>query len=203
MNQLWQSTTLIYKLLLLLVVVANTRTSAIIEGISNRHMNVSSRTAFVAGAFLKHARIRLRSSLYHSSDVGKQAQLPSDFADIDYTLKERNPYDVHVYFSNEEQREEALILRQTMAKHFSWMRFYQPKSRPLGPHPVPMWEADFGGYENHIKLGEVCVYLQREHGSLSVLIHPHSMDGDYADHTRHALWFGEVLDLRIGGWSRD
>lgn len=122
---------------------------------------------------------------------------------MDYVLKERNPYDVHVYYSNSEQAEEALALRQVMAEKFSWMRFYPPKSRPIGPHPSPMWEADFGGFEHRDKLGEVCAFLRREHGSLSVLVHPHSQDGDYADHTRHALWFGDVLDLRIGGWKKD
>ena len=136
------------------------------------------------------------------SDARKQAP-PSDSVDTTYTLKERNPYDVHVYFSNQEQREEAMTLRQTMATNFSWMRFYEPKSRPLGSHPIPMWEADFGRYENRSKLREVCAFLLREHGSLSVLVHPHSMDGDYADHTCNALWYGEVLELQIRGWKKD
>jgi len=144
---------------------------------------------------------RRQSHLSHS-DTGKHTAL-LDSADLDYTLKKRNPYDVHVYYADQEQREEATALRQTMTENFPWMNFYQPKDRPIGPHPIPMWEADFGGYENRDRLGEVYSFLRVEHGNLSVLIHPHSMDGDYADHTRHALWFGDVLDLRIGGWRKD
>ena len=35
------------------------------------------------------------------------------------------------------------------------------------------------------------------------MIHPHSTDSDYADHTKNAYWVGEALELRIQGWKRD
>lgn len=115
-----------------------------------------------------------------------------------YTLKERNPYDVHVYYQPAEAAE-AEALRERMRVAFPWMRFYEPKGRPIGPHPCPMWEADFGEYKNRDRLCDVRDFLCVQHGGLSVLIHPHSTDGDYADHTRNAIWFGEKLELRIGG----
>lgn len=119
-----------------------------------------------------------------------------------FTLKKRNPYDVHVYYDGLEERQAAMELRQKMQEKFQWMRFYAPKDRPIGPHPVPMWEADFGSYENRNLWKDVCEFVNEEHGDLSVLIHPHSLDGDYADHTKNSFWAGEVKDLRIQGWKR-
>mmetsp|Transcript_54442 Transcript_54442/g.115633 ORF Transcript_54442/g.115633 Transcript_54442/m.115633 type:complete len:185 (-) Transcript_54442:167-721(-) len=114
-----------------------------------------------------------------------------------FALKQRNPYDVHVYYDGPKQREEAMTLREKMQSQFQWMRFFPYRDRPIGPHPVPMWEADFGGYENRHRWTEVHDFVAAEHGNLSVLIHPHSEDGDYMDHTKHAFWAGEVLDLRL------
>lgn len=131
-------------------------------------------------------------------------QLNSDNRSISqsFTLKERNPYDVHVYYDGPSERQAALELREKMYKEFTWMRFYNPKDRPIGPHPVPMWEADFGGYENRHLWRDVRDFVEREHGNLSVLIHPHSIDGDYLDHTKNAFWAGDVLELKIQGWRR-
>jgi len=117
-----------------------------------------------------------------------------------YTLKHRNPYDVHVYYDGEDEYKEAMDFRNKLQERFNWMRFYTPKERPIGPHPLPMWEADFGGYGNRHMWINVRDYIEKEHGELSVLIHPHSYDGDYADHTKNAFWAGEILDLRIQGW---
>ena len=118
-----------------------------------------------------------------------------------YSLKERNPYDVHVYYDGPEERERAMNLREKMQQEFNWMRFYSPKDRPIGPHPIPMWEADFGGFGNRLKWNIVKEFLEKEHDTLSVLIHPHSTDGDFADHTKNAFWIGEVQALRIQGWN--
>lgn len=118
-----------------------------------------------------------------------------------YTLKTRNPYDVHAYYDGKEERNEAMELRTKMQEKFKWMRFYDPKDGPIGPHPIPMWEADFGAYGNRHKWKDVRDFIEAEHGNLSVLIHPHSMDGDYADHTKNAWWAGEVINLRIQDWN--
>mmetsp|Transcript_34479 Transcript_34479/g.51681 ORF Transcript_34479/g.51681 Transcript_34479/m.51681 type:complete len:188 (-) Transcript_34479:452-1015(-) len=119
-----------------------------------------------------------------------------------FTLKQRNPYDVHVYYSGSNQREKAMLLRSKMKQQFPWMRFYEPKDVPIGPHPLPMWEADFASYDNRVFWGEVCDFIKEEHEDLSVLVHPHSFNGDYADHTKNAFWVGDVLELRIQGWKR-
>jgi len=119
-----------------------------------------------------------------------------------YTLKRRNPYDVHVYYADDESRARAMALREMMQVRFPWMRFHRPFDRPIGPHPVPMWEADFASYENRDRWDEVRAWLESEAGDLQVLIHPHSTDGDYADHTTNAHWVGDALELRIQGWKR-
>ena len=34
--------------------------------------------------------------------------------------------------------------------------------RPIGPHPIPMWEADFSSYENRDRWDEVRAWLESE-----------------------------------------
>ena len=114
-----------------------------------------------------------------------------------FTLRQRNPFDVHVYFDDDASRELALTLRQRMMSKFPWMRFYRVHDRCIGPHPAPMWEADFAEFGNVHRWDEVLAWLAHEHGTLSVLVHPHSTDGSWADHTRHATWLGEPLSLRL------
>ena len=56
-----------------------------------------------------------------------------------------------------------------------------------------------------VYFGEKCVILSKRNMGwdyVSVLVHPHSLDGDYADHTKNAFWVGDVLELRIQGWKR-
>mmetsp|Transcript_14257 Transcript_14257/g.45996 ORF Transcript_14257/g.45996 Transcript_14257/m.45996 type:complete len:168 (-) Transcript_14257:1289-1792(-) len=115
-----------------------------------------------------------------------------------YTLKRRNPYDCHVYYRLDDgSRDEALALREAMRSAFPWMRFHRPFDRPIGPHPLPMWEADFASYEHRDRWPDVVAWLDARRGRLSVLVHPHSTDGDYADHTAHAFWAGDALPLRM------
>jgi DOPA 4,5-dioxygenase len=110
-------------------------------------------------------------------------------------------------------------LRDRMRARFPWMRFHRPHDRPIGPHPLPMWEADFASYEHRDRWDEVRGWLEGTMGGVgteevgaggdaappllpAVLIHPHSTDGDYADHTKHAHWVGEALELRREGGER-
>ena len=135
---------------------------------------------------------------------------------------------MHVYFSDDAERAAAMELREKLQARFGgWMRFYAPKDRPIGaaaardastrveeanargkrpltgPHPLPMWEADFGAYEHRSKWTEVRDFLlENNPDGLSILIHPHSTDSDYVDHTEHAWWAGEVLELRMRGPGR-
>lgn len=96
-----------------------------------------------------------------------------------------------------------MTLRTILKEEFSWMRFYPPKGRPIGPHPVPMWEADFAAYENRGQWVKVRDFLEANNpGNLSILIHPHSTESDYADHTKNAYWIGKPMELLIQRWDR-
>ena len=86
----------------------------------------------------------------------------------DYNLKARNPFDVHVYFDDDESRKAAIALRARMQEAFPWMRFYRVHDRCIGPHPSPMWEADFARRSNADRWDEVVSWLEKERGSLSV-----------------------------------
>ena len=77
------------------------------------------------------------------------------------------------------------------------MRFHRVHESCIGPHPLPMWEADFACRSNAEHWDEVVSWLAREHGTLSILVHPHSIDGSWEDHTRHAKWIGKKLQLRM------
>eukprot|EP00560_Eucampia_antarctica_P004553 CAMPEP_0197834206 /NCGR_PEP_ID=MMETSP1437-20131217/21604_1 /TAXON_ID=49252 ORGANISM="Eucampia antarctica, Strain CCMP1452" /NCGR_SAMPLE_ID=MMETSP1437 /ASSEMBLY_ACC=CAM_ASM_001096 /LENGTH=144 /DNA_ID=CAMNT_0043438725 /DNA_START=419 /DNA_END=853 /DNA_ORIENTATION=- len=138
----------------------------------------------------------------HFSTANDSDVISNDQNAQPFTLKQRNPYDIHVYYNGVNECQEAMDLRERMQEKFPWMRFYAPKGRPIGPHPVPMWEADFGSYENRNLWSSVRDFIKEEHGNLSVLIHPNSMDGDYADHTKNSFWAGEALDLRIQTWNK-
>lgn len=109
-------------------------------------------------------------------------------------------YDVHTYWNNnnEKERQFAFELRENVLKDFSKeiengdIRVHKFWDKPIGPHPINMWELDFKSPE----IFKVIVpYFQLNHGNLSVLIHPRSDKGDLLDHTKHALWLGHKVRL--------
>jgi DOPA 4,5-dioxygenase len=66
------------------------------------------------------------------------------------------------------------------------------RSRPVGPHPLPMFETWFtpGG------LDEVRAWAEKNRQGLSVMIHPITGD-DYRDHAEGVQWMGKVLPLNL------
>eukprot|EP00759_Apiculatamorpha_spiralis_P041950 PhF_6_TR40351/c0_g1_i1/m.60033/K10253/K10253; DOPA 4,5-dioxygenase len=116
-----------------------------------------------------------------------------------YTLLQRNPFDIHVYYNSEAEKIRSLTLRSELQAKFPFLVFHEPHSRPIGPHPVPMWEADFGKYDNAPQWENVVSYLESRHtqDALSILVHPHTTDGHVMDHTAHAFWLGPQLPLAL------
>lgn len=109
-------------------------------------------------------------------------------------------YDIHTYWNNNSETERKLAweLREKVLKDFAkeiesnQIRVYKFWDKPIGPHPINMWELDFKDPE----IFKVIVpYFQLHHGRLSVLIHPRSKLGALADHTTHALWLGHKVRL--------
>ncbi|EDK45314.1 hypothetical protein PVL30_002984 [Lodderomyces elongisporus] len=109
-------------------------------------------------------------------------------------------YDVHTYWNNNntQQREFAYNLREKVLKEFASeiengdIRVYKFWDKPIGPHPINMWELDFKKPEIFVK---VVPFFQLNHGKLSVLIHPRTDQGDLKDHTDNALWLGHKVRL--------
>lgn len=109
-------------------------------------------------------------------------------------------YDIHTYYfqSHEASKQEASDLRDKLAKDFATevangdINIYKLWDRPIGPHPYAMWECDFKSPEIFSKL---IPWYQLNHGSLSVLIHPHTDKGGKVDHGLHALWIGDKVPL--------
>ncbi len=100
-------------------------------------------------------------------------------------------FDAHIYF-NETQLNLAHLLREKLLAHFVDPKvFIGPMINELiGPHPTSMFEVNFG--VEHFS--DVVLWLMKEHGELSILIH-RLTGNDYIDHTREALWLGAILAL--------
>lgn len=101
-------------------------------------------------------------------------------------------YHIHIYCTLE-QAERADEIRTAMLKELKVIQGAGPvRNRPVGPHPLPMFEAWFGPEG----IGEVLPWILKNRRGLSVLIHPLS-GNDYADHAEHAIWIGTPLPLNL------
>lgn len=105
-------------------------------------------------------------------------------------------FHAHIYFSPE-TRTSALALKERLAAAaitggtevtgITIGRFHEV---PVGPHLLPMFTV----VVPHQAFTATVSWLMLEHGPHSVLIHPETGD-DRADHSIHALWLGERLEL--------
>lgn len=101
-------------------------------------------------------------------------------------------YHTHIYFT-QEQSVQALSLKEKMQRELGdKVQAHRLHHEPIGPHPLPMFEADCLG-ENYLT---VVNWLIANRGDLKVLIHPlsgNAMD----DHTVYAQFLGEKLPLDL------
>lgn len=97
-------------------------------------------------------------------------------------------YHAHVYWQNDEQREQAIALRDPLAETSASLGRVWDKL--VGPHPLPMYQVN---YCDDIK-DRVEELLQGK--GLSVLLHEDTGD-DLRDHTEGARWLGEQLELDL------
>lgn len=111
-------------------------------------------------------------------------------------------YDFHTYFNGsiKKEVEEFLAFRDKVAAAFKeeleagTIAIHDPWPKPIGPHPINMWELDTVAHDPAL-IGRLIGFYQLNHGKLSVLIHPRTNAGDYKDHTEHALWLGHKQRL--------
>ena len=97
------------------------------------------------------------------------------------------PFHAHVYYSAE-QRSAAETLREAFAGAPEILFVGSLTDRPVGPHPVPQFEAHF------LERSLPDVVARIEASGLRALVHPLT-DDDLADHSRLAQWIGDPLAL--------
>ena len=99
-------------------------------------------------------------------------------------------YDIHTYWRNAAEREEALKLKQILIDNN--VQTFSLVDIPIGPHPLPMFEAHVSA-EN---LSAIEAQLVANRINCSILIHEKTGDHVY-DHTKGARFLGEPLELNI------
>ncbi|KAJ5372644.1 Dopa 4-5-dioxygenase [Penicillium concentricum] len=110
-------------------------------------------------------------------------------------------FDVHIYHfqCNPDQVTYAKALYERIRREFPELRIYGFWDRPIGPHPVAMFEVNLF---TPAQFGAFIPWLVINRGPLSALVHPNTVaveDESERNHTQRATWLGEriPLDLRL------
>ncbi|KAK3998372.1 DOPA 4,5-dioxygenase [Cladorrhinum sp. PSN332] len=116
----------------------------------------------------------------------------------------RGGFDVHIYYfqNNPEQTKYARQLWERIRREFPELRVYTFWDRPIGPHPVAMFEVNVF---TPAQFGAFIPWLAIWRGPLSVLVHPntteedvHELERELKNHTERAIWLGERIPLDVG-----
>ena len=102
-------------------------------------------------------------------------------------------FHAHIYFNAESRGQAEALQKKAQHEISSWtLGISKLIDRPVGPHPVPMFEIDF--YENY--LGDMVSWLYNSRGDLNILIHQDKIP-EIPEHTINAIWIGipQKLDL--------
>ncbi|GAB1739749.1 hypothetical protein NU219Hw_g4687t1 [Hortaea werneckii] len=100
------------------------------------------------------------------------------------TNSTRGGFDVHIYYlqTNASESQFAQELWERIRREFPELRIYRVWDKPIGPHPVAMFEVNLFTPE---QFGAFVPWLVIHRGPLSVLLHPNTGD-DVRDHTQLA-----------------
>ncbi|KAI6713298.1 hypothetical protein PZA11_001299 [Diplocarpon coronariae] len=114
----------------------------------------------------------------------------------------RGGFDIHIYYfqANPTQLKFARELWTRIRLEFPELRIYRFWDRPVGPHPIAMFEVNLF---TPAQFGAFIPWLVINRGPLSALVHPNTVNENgehleaYRDHTQRATWLGQpvVLDL--------
>jgi aromatic ring-cleaving dioxygenase len=99
-------------------------------------------------------------------------------------------YHAHIYYAPN-SNESAARLRTAIAQNFHG-RMGGWHDVPVGPHPAAMYQFVFPVEE----FARLVPWLMLNREGLTILVHPETNDA-VADHSRHALWLGPALPLRL------
>jgi aromatic ring-cleaving dioxygenase len=108
----------------------------------------------------------------------------------------RGGFDIHIYFlhTNADEAAFATALWERIRREFPELRIYRLWEKPIGPHPVAMFEVNLFTPE---QFGAFVPWLVINRGPLSALVHPNTGDG-LRDHSQRATWMGQPLPLQLG-----
>ncbi|KAF4998975.1 hypothetical protein FGRMN_2774 [Fusarium graminum] len=117
---------------------------------------------------------------------------------------QRGAFDVHIYYlqTNEKQTKYAKELWERIRREFPELRIYKLWDKPIGPHPVAMFEVNIF---TPAQFGAFISWLTIWRGPLSALIHPNvipeeganHMASEKRDHLERAIWMGERIPLDL------
>jgi aromatic ring-cleaving dioxygenase len=105
-------------------------------------------------------------------------------------IAEITGFHAHIYFDTETY-DAAARVREGLGANFEVVlgRWHE---KPIGPHPKSMYQVAFA----YSQFEKVVPWLMLNREDLDILVHPSTGD-DVADHTKHALWLGNRLELNI------
>jgi aromatic ring-cleaving dioxygenase len=141
------------------------------------------------------ARRRLRSRASYSI-TGQELPVPEN-PTITTARAPKDPevighYHAHVYYDPQSSRDRAARLRERVAATFPEVTLGRWHDALVGPHPRSMFQIAFPC----ALLASFVPWLMLNRDGLVILLHPET-GNDYVDHTEHAVWFGQLLPLRL------
>ncbi|KAK6221965.1 hypothetical protein LQW54_001185 [Pestalotiopsis sp. IQ-011] len=120
----------------------------------------------------------------------------------------RGGFDVHVYYNagNPEQAKYARELWERIRREFPELSVYSFWDRPIGPHPVAMFEVNV---YTPAQFGAFIPWLAIWRGPLSALVHPNTVeegvserDREKRNHSQRAMWLGERYPIDLSLFNR-
>lgn len=105
-------------------------------------------------------------------------------------MSEISEFHAHVYF-DAGSLAQARSLFEAADQRFE-LRMGRVHERLVGPHPRWSCQLAFGPE----LFGKVVPWLALHRDGLTIFVHPETGDV-LRDHTQHALWMGEMLDLNL------
>jgi DOPA 4,5-dioxygenase len=101
-------------------------------------------------------------------------------------------YHAHIYYDPAKTKDRAARLRERIAQKFPQARVGRWHDELVGPHLRSMYQVAFPTG----MLATFLPWLMLNRDGLTILVHPGTGDA-VADHTKHAVWFGEVLPVKL------
>ena len=101
-------------------------------------------------------------------------------------------YHAHIYYDPAKTKDRAARLRERIAAAFPQAKVGRWHDELVGPHLRSMYQVAFPAG----MLASFLPWLMLNRDGLTILLHPGTGDA-VADHIDHAVWFGEVLPVKL------